>query len=147
MQSFVEEMKGTAEGQVKSLASCFGVVVSQDNATRMLKVMLEPYGMETGWLRVMNWPYLHRHVEIRALDPPDMKHQQVGNHGHDHCVACVPPPPDPVNPIIDRVIEYDDDKDRRYPNEFSRYNWVGQEVVVLMLYGDISSGVVLGPLW
>ncbi|MBE3584832.1 MAG: hypothetical protein IMW94_01420 [Thermoanaerobacter sp.] len=146
MQNLVEELKSIGADQSNIMYACFGIVVSQDNRARMLKVELEPWGVETGWLRVLNWPYLHRHVEIRALDPPGALHPPVPQHGHDHCTSCYPDP-DPVNPVVARRIEYDPDKDHRYPDEFARYNWVGQEVVVLMLYGDINSGVVLGPLW
>ena len=116
-QRMIEQLKDMASNQAETVTSCYGVVVSQDNASRALKVILEPYGVESGWLRVLQRPYLPK------------KHSP---HTHNE--------PPLTTSVENQALNHEKD-------DFSSYNWVGQEVIVLMLYSDFSSGVVLGPLW
>ena len=116
-QGLIEEMKQMVMGQLQGPSACFGMVVSQDNDNKMLKVILEPYGVETGWLRVLKWPYL-----------------PIVHSPHTHN-----PPPGTTNTENEEL--------NHEMDEFSSYRWVGKEVVVLMLYSDINNSVVLGPLW
>jgi hypothetical protein len=112
-----EEQQRRMEGQIPQSPVTFGTVEAVDADNRLLKLIIEPWGTETGWCKCLKDTFYPIPIHAPHMDPDA-----------------------PVDPDTDQHLFKHDDHNPQFPYK------VGQEVLAAAVQGSHGSEqyVVLG---